>query len=95
MEPDRAVWVDNDWDLTGDVFQAGEFVELRLARADLGSPDVVALHMSMVNETNLAEGTFAGAPAISFADGYDPDYGHHFEFDLLGSGPPFAAVPSP
>jgi len=47
------------------------------------------------NEEPLAEGTFAGAPAQTFSDGYDPDYASYLEFDLVGTDPPASRVPLP
>lgn len=71
-----------------DVAASGSFVEMRVARADLGDPDVLPLHLGMLREQNLSEASWAAVPAGSYVDGYDPDYGQYLELDLLGSTVP-------
>ncbi len=83
-----SAWIDAGWDFTGDVFQTGSFMELRIPRADIGSPATVSLHLSMINEQGGVEGTYAAVPSGSFADGYDPDYARFFSFSLIGPDKP-------
>jgi hypothetical protein len=82
----NAGWVDAGWDFTGDVYQSGTFVELRIPLADIGSPPIVRVHVSMINEPGVW--SYAAAPSDSFTDGADPDYTRYYAFDLAGSAPP-------
>lgn len=92
-----SAWDDAMWDFTGDVFRNGTFVEIRIPRAEIGTPSTMALHASMLNETALSEGTYAAVPSTSLVggDGYDPDYTKYFEFDLDGDVVPNAHQPLP
>ena len=81
-----AGWVDAGWDFTNDVYQSGTFVELRIPLADIGSPPIVRVHVSMINEPGVW--SYAAAPSDSFVDGADPDYTRYYAFDLAGSAPP-------
>jgi hypothetical protein len=92
---DDSQWQEANWVLTGDIYQSGTFVEMRIPRTDIGAPERVQIHMSMINEAAQLEGTFAGAPASSFSDGYDPDYTRYFEFDLGAAMPPSSYDPVP
>lgn len=87
-EFDGSSWVDAGWDFTGDVYRTDTFVELRVNLADIGSPTTIDLHLSMINEQDGGEWTFAGVPATSFSDEADPDYGSYFAFDPAGALPP-------
>lgn len=88
-------WQEAGWSFAGDLFQQGQFVEMRVPRADLGSPDAIQVHMSMINENGGVEATFAGAPQGSFSDGYDPDYARFYQFDLGDDTPPSSYLPLP
>ncbi|MFX1374240.1 MAG: hypothetical protein ACFFA0_00370 [Promethearchaeota archaeon] len=79
-------WTDASWDFTGDVYQSGQFLEIRIPIADLGSPSEVSVHMSIVNEPG--DWTYAGVPSTSFSNGNDPDYTQYFHFDLDGTEVP-------
>ncbi|MFO0611852.1 MAG: hypothetical protein U0414_04640 [Polyangiaceae bacterium] len=87
---DGTSWVDAGWDFAGDVFQSGNFVELRIPRADVGDPGTVDVHVSMINEVSGGEFTFAGLPKTSFTDGFDPNYAHFFRYDFAACDPPSA-----
>lgn len=93
MQWNGAQWVDAMWDLAGDVFQSGNFIELRIARADLGSPTTLDVHVTMINEVGGGEFTFAGVPSTSFLDNVDPDYTKSFEYDLAGCDAPNTYLP--
>jgi hypothetical protein len=91
-----AAWMDPGFGPTAgsnDVDFGGSFVELRVAWADLGDPDVIDLHLGMLREQDLNEASWAAVPAGSYVDAYDPDYAEHFEFDLLGSTLPADHAP--
>lgn len=92
-----AAWEESGLSIAGDVFQSGTFVEMRLRRADLlGSATTAKVHLSMVNEGNGVEFTYAGVPSGTFTDMYDPDlYTKYFELDLAGSTAPAAHVAKP
>ncbi len=86
-------WVDAGWDFTGDVFQNGNFIEMRFPRADFGSPATVDVHLSMINEAGGGEFTFAGLPKASFLDSVDPDYTKFFAYDFDGCAAPSTYLP--
>ena len=88
-------WIDPAWDFTGDIYQTGTYVELRIPRVDLGAPDQISLAMAMINETQNSEFTFAGVPSTSFTDGYDPDWTGYYSFDLTDDQAPAAYSPLP
>ncbi|MHC4647623.1 MAG: hypothetical protein ACYTBJ_19325 [Planctomycetota bacterium] len=90
-----ATWTDTGWDFTGDVYQTGDYIEMRIPLADIGSPAAVSAHLSMTNETVASEWTFAGVPSTSFSDAYDPDYSSYFQFDLTAASPPGDYSPLP
>jgi hypothetical protein len=61
----------------------GDFMEVSITRALLGSPTKLKVHMNMLIEKSGEEWTFAGAPPTSFTDGKNPaSFGKYFEFDL-------------
>ena len=94
---DGADWVESGLSVVGDVFQQGEFVEARLSRSELSLGAGAKVHLNMINETGLAESTYAGVPSGSFVDGYDAnhDYTKYYELDLAGSVLPNAHAPKP
>ena len=66
-------WNGSAWEDTATVpatFQAGSFVETRLALADLGRPTNLGVAMLMLNEAAGVEFSYAGSPAGTFTDGY-------------------------
>ncbi len=98
---DAREWNGVDWETSawaiggGDVYQSGELLELRVLRSDIGDPDLLELHMGILRETNLDEASWGAHPQGSYVDGYDPDYGEYWGFDLLGSDTPAQHVPLP
>lgn len=89
-------WVDANWDFTGDVYQQGNYIEMRFARADLGSPTTsLPIAIAMLNQTNNVEATYAGVPSTTFTDGYNPTWTKYFDFDLASSTVPNAYAPKP
>jgi|GEM_PF-4087753 len=73
-------WVDAGWDFTGDVYQTGTYVEIRIPFADIEAPTTVPFHMAIVDEAAGTPKTYAGVPSSSFTDGPDPDYTKYYEF---------------
>jgi hypothetical protein len=66
-------WNGSAWEDTATVpatFQTGNFVETRIALADLGSPASLGVTMLMLNEAAGVEFSYAGTPAGTFSDGY-------------------------
>lgn len=96
LQWDGATWSEPEWTINpGDVFHTEAFVELRVARAELGDPDVLPVHMGLLRETVLDEASWAAVPSDSYVDGYDPDFTAYFEFDLNGSTLPGQYATSP
>lgn len=96
LEWDGAAWSPASWTIgEGDVYQQGDLLELRVARSDLGDPDVLELHAGLLREANLDEASWAACPEGSYVDGYDPDYAQYWSFDLLGSDAPADHTPAP
>lgn len=90
-----SAWGEASWDFTGDVYQTGTFVEMRVPLVDIGSPTTLSLHMGMLNEQSGVEGTYAAVPSTSYANGYDPNYGKYLELALTGSVAPNASPVKP
>jgi hypothetical protein len=90
-----ASWVDAGWDLTGDVFQSGNYVEMRIGLADIGWPGIVQVHVNMISEAAAFEWSYAAVPSASFMDGYDPDYQRYYAFDLSSAAVPNSYTPLP
>ncbi len=89
-----SAWADAAWDFTGKVFKQGDYLEIAIPRSNIGSPiTTVDIHLSMINETMNAEGTYAGVPSTSFVDGVDKNYTHYFSFDLAGCTAPTSHPP--
>ena len=64
------------------VFRQGDFVEMAISRASLGSPSKIQVVMNMLIE-NGNDFTYAGVPSNAWpTDKLDPDFLHYFEFDL-------------
>jgi hypothetical protein len=87
------MWAEAGWDFTGQVFQTGNYVEIRIPRTNIGSPTSVNMVLAMLNEQGGAEGTFAGVPQTAFTDGLDPNFTHYFSFDLDGCLAPAMFAP--
>ncbi len=77
-------WVEAGWSFTGDVFKSGNYVEMRLRRANFGSPTTVPIDVVMLNDVNGDESTYSGFPSSIFADGYNPFYAKYLSLDLVG-----------
>jgi hypothetical protein len=80
-----STWQNASWDFTGDVVVAGNLLKLRIPLADIGSPKTLSLVMSMLNEGQGVEASFASLPSDSFTNGFNPSYSHFYTFDLQGS----------
>jgi hypothetical protein len=72
--------------------EGGDLLELAIPRQLLGGARV-QIATAFVFEGSGFESTFAGTPADSFVDGYDPDLGSFYEFDLNASDSPTAQNP--
>jgi hypothetical protein len=68
-------------------------VELRIPLADLTDTSVLPLVLGWIFEGTGAERTYAGVPAVSFSDGYDPDLRAWYAFSLTGTTAPNAYLP--
>lgn len=91
---DGATWVETPGWLGARVAEGNGAVELALPRADFGLVDTALVHVALVYEGAGYESTYAPIPAGSFLDGYDPDYGLWYAFDLAGGRPPTATPAS-
>ncbi len=92
---DGAAWVETpNWLGTQGSASAegGDLLELAIPRQLLGG-DRVQVITSFVFEGGGFESTFAGTPADSFADGYDPDFASFLDFNLASSDSPVAQNP--
>ncbi|MFV8753872.1 Ig-like domain-containing protein [Nannocystaceae bacterium ST9] len=88
LEWNGAAWINPGFGPTAgstDVGVNGSFFEMRVAWTNIGSPDLLDVHMGMLREQNFAEASWAAFPASSYVDGYDPNYSKYFEFDVSGS----------
>lgn len=97
---DALTWSGSAWNaagfgFTGKIFQKNDFVEMAVALSDLGSPTSLKVVLSMLNEQNLSEFSYAGAPASGYSDGYDANYVKAFDFDLTASVTPKASPLAP
>jgi hypothetical protein len=99
MEFDGVQWqIDgNTFELNpGDVYQSEQFVELRVSLFDLALPPELHMHLGILRETDLSEASWAAHPGGSYVDGYDPDYGEYWAFDVdLSPIAPADSVPLP
>ncbi|MEJ2208753.1 MAG: DUF3372 domain-containing protein, partial [Anaerolineae bacterium] len=73
-------WVDGDQSNIGKS-RNGTFVEFRIPRANLGSPQAVRVVAGMINEQPGGEGTYYVTPN-SNSEGYDANLSHYFGFPL-------------
>lgn len=93
---DGAGWSDAPFTINpGDVYRGGNLVEMRIARANLGDPDILELHLGILREQEFDEASWAATPSSSYSDGYDPDYAAYYAFDLSASELPIQYDPSP
>ncbi len=91
-----AAWVDAAFPIEAtDTAVAGTFVEMRVSRLDIGSPDYLDLHLGLLREEALNEASWAAVPQGSHVDGYDPDFGQFHQFDLASSLLPADVLPLP
>lgn len=82
-------WQDEGWDFTNDTCLNDDKFEIRIPRADIGSPsNTLKLHINMLDETNLAEFSYGAVPSDSFTDSFDPDFSKYFDFDLTSEDVP-------
>jgi hypothetical protein len=88
-------WTDLGWDFTGDVSRSGNYLEMRIPLADIGSPTSINLHICMINEAGGIEWTSAAVPYSSFSDGYNPNYSKYYSFDFTLSAKPNSYSPLP
>lgn len=94
-------WSDstNAWVDAGNNIQAassGTFMEMAIARLELGNPQRVQIILAMLREEPaIDQWTWAGVPSTTFTDGKDPDYAKYFEFDLSSPNPPRSYSPKP
>jgi hypothetical protein len=65
-------------------FQSGNFVEFKIPRVNLGSPDALYFTSSMINETGGTESTFFRFPTGN-SEGYDANYTDWYTY-ILGNG---------
>ncbi|HHO51913.1 MAG TPA: hypothetical protein ENK18_13795, partial [Deltaproteobacteria bacterium] len=72
-----------------------EVVEFGLPRGALGLTDTVQIHVDLIYEGAGSESSYAVTPSDSFVEGYDPDYGRYWQFDLASPDAPNAAIPLP
>jgi hypothetical protein len=86
-------WNDGTLPTGSAVARSGDFVEVRLPLSHFGSPTTLRLHLSMINEQNGGQYTFAGVPQSSFTDAIDPDYTKYFELELDGCDTPTMYTP--
>jgi hypothetical protein len=86
-------WADASWDFTDDVYLSGDFLEMRIPLADIGSPTTLDMTMFMINEAGGSEWSYAAVPSAAFADGYDPDLSSYYSFDIGGTHVPTAHSP--
>ncbi|MEZ4219530.1 MAG: Ig-like domain-containing protein [Polyangiaceae bacterium] len=87
-----ASWAPAGWNFAGDVFQQGDFVELRVPWTDFGETITTLKFVSyMLNEASGVESSYACAPATAFTDGYDRDPAKYYAFERNGSVSPKAS----
>jgi hypothetical protein len=100
MYTDLQKWDGTMWTDVGPIgtrARKGNFMELSITRALLGSPLTLKVHMSMLIEQAGAEWTYSGVPSTSFTDGKAPaSFTKYYEFDLANTTKaPNAYAPKP
>lgn len=68
-------------------------VELRIPLADVTNTGLLLVSMGWTRTSAGAESTYAAVPSVAFADGYDPDLGAWFLFDLSSPAAPSSYTP--
>jgi len=63
-------------------FQTGQYVEIRIPLANIGSPTQIYLVGAMINEVAFGEWTYYQTPQNGHTDGYDPNFISRFGFTL-------------
>ncbi|MHC5054991.1 MAG: hypothetical protein ACYTKD_09785 [Planctomycetota bacterium] len=66
----------------------GSYLEMSIPFADIGYPDPLEIHMSVVTTTFLSEWTASGVPDNSFVDSVNPVYKYHYTFYTVDTSPP-------
>ena len=82
---DVLAWTGSSWgtsSVTILVGQAGSFLELGIALADLGSPTEVELAAYLLNDQTFSEWSYGVMPNTAFVDGYDPDIGDSLHLNV-------------
>ncbi|MEM9462307.1 MAG: Ig-like domain-containing protein [Myxococcota bacterium] len=94
LEWGAGAWQDAPFTVgAADVAWSDSFIELRVARVDVGDPAYFDLHLCLLREEILNEASWAAVPSTSFKDGYDPDYTQFFQFNPSGSTVPADSIP--
>jgi hypothetical protein len=89
-------WVDANWTFSGDVYQSGDFIELRIPLADVGAPtSTLSLAFGMLNEQGGVEASYAGVPSTTYVDSYDPDFTKYLVLPIGASTLPSASAVLP
>lgn len=95
---DGAMWAITPWWLGMDgSFYAesdmNQVLEIAIPWGAIGDPAVATVHLAWVYEGAGFESTYAGSPATSFVDGYDPDFGAMLVVDRRSSASPVVQNP--
>jgi hypothetical protein len=77
-----SAWVDSTASIPISVAQLGQFMEMSISRASIGSPTSLKVHVCMLIEGGGKDWTYAGVPSTSFKDGLNPNFTKYFQFDL-------------
>jgi hypothetical protein len=75
--------------------RSGSFLEWQIPLATIGNPSQFDIHVSMLNDSSGFEWSYAGVPATSFVDSYNPNYTKYYHFDMTNSSVPNASSPIP
>jgi hypothetical protein len=86
-------WVTSSFVSASDYSKSSDYYEMRISRTSIGNPSKLKVHVNMFNEANGSEWTYGGAPSTSFADGYDPNFTHYYEFDFSSVVKPVNYLP--
>ncbi|HEX7663780.1 MAG TPA: hypothetical protein VF407_04695, partial [Polyangiaceae bacterium] len=86
-----SAWTDASWSFSDNVNENGNYFEMRIPLANIGSPTSVSVDVSMINEEASHEATYSGVPSTSFTDAYNPSYTKYLQLDLQGTTKPNAS----
>ncbi len=77
-----STWATSTW--SGTVSKSGTFVEFKIPRSDIGSPNILQLNALMMNEKAGSEWTWSVLPGNAFTDAYStaPTFSKFYAFDL-------------